>query len=139
VAWIARDLAFIGSKCTAQEVDILEQRPEKVIVLVELMMRKSSLDKMTGIVEFVKVADVRESLARLDDGEVDVQIAVWLLGRGDHLSELVDCRRNLFVRMVVEEITCSFDPFANVRIPEYVNVNSTFPRIYYEKLRQMGK
>lgn len=53
-------------------------------------MGDGGLDQVTGTVKLVRVAQVGEASAWLDDREVDVEVAVRLLGRGDETDYLVD-------------------------------------------------
>ena len=51
-------------------------------------MGDGGLDQVPGAIQFVPVAQVGPALLRLDDGEVDVEVAVRLLGGGDQVDHL---------------------------------------------------
>jgi len=58
-------------------------------------------------------SQVGEALAGLDDGIVDIQISVRLLGASYHLNELLDGIVDLIAGVLLQEVTSPLDPFRN--------------------------
>lgn len=68
--------------------------------------------------QFMHVFQVRESLSRLDNGIMDIEITVFHLSSLDHLHQVLDGCVNFVVLLVRQEIACSLYPLGDVRIPE---------------------
>ncbi len=73
---------------------------------------------MAGIVEFVPIAQVGQTLLWLDSGEPAVQVAVRLLRLGEERDHLAQQRVELRVGMGRQAVAGCLDPLGDVGVPE---------------------
>lgn len=66
------------------------------------------------------VAEIRETLARFNNSEMYVQVAVWSLSTSDHLDQFFDCRINSWEILLLQEVASALDPLGYIAIPEEV-------------------
>lgn len=66
------------------------------------------------------VFQIGKSLPRRNNGIMNVQIAIRLLRGSNHFDQILDCGIDRWIVILFQEIARSFDPFADVRIPEQV-------------------
>lgn len=75
---------------------------------------------VTRNLQFVHISQVGKALPRLNHRVMNIQIAIWMLGRANHLHQFLDCRIDLGVEVIRKQVTGTLDPFGHVGIPELV-------------------
>jgi hypothetical protein len=68
----------------------------------------------------MQVFEVCKPLARLHNGEMDVDVSVRLLRFANHIHQLRDCGVNLGILSILKQVASSFDPLGYIRVPEEV-------------------
>ena len=68
----------------------------------------------------MEIFEVCKPLARLHNGEMDVDISVRLLRFADHIHQLRDCGINLGILFILKQIASPFDPLGYIGVPEEV-------------------
>lgn len=70
----------------------------------------------------MQVSQVCKPAFWIDNGEVYVQITIWMLRFPNHVDQLCHGGFNLLVVPCSQVVACSFNPFSNIRVPEQVKV-----------------
>ena len=68
----------------------------------------------------MEVFEVCKPLARLHNGEMDVDISVRLLRFANHIHQLRDCGVNLRILFIFKQVASPFDPLGYIGVPEEV-------------------
>ena len=68
----------------------------------------------------MEVFEVCKPLARLHNGEMDVDISVRLLRFANHIHQLRDCGVNLGILFILKQVASPFDPLGYIGVPEEV-------------------
>ena len=103
-------------------IGVAAQRVEQGALSRGIIMRHRCFDQVTGAVQLVRVAQVRELPLRLHDGEIDIQIAIRLLCRSDQCDYLIQQGIEIWIGVHGKAVTGSLNPLRNIRIPEDVRL-----------------
>lgn len=103
-------VAVASVRGTHLDHDIEELARASIVVV-----RERRLDQVSSIIHLVHAAQVLESPGRVDDREVDVEVSVLLLRRGNHINELLDGSLELVrvrapVAALSKEVAHGLDP-----------------------------
>ena len=113
VAVISAGARSVGTEDGVDQVRVTADDVEQVGLAGRFVVGDTGFDEVPGAVQLVRVAQVGEPLARLDHGEVDVEVAVVLLGAGEQVNRLVDGTSQ--VRVVLAWPGCSWPPRSTSR------------------------
>ncbi len=114
VAGIAGNLAFAGPEHPGKQVGVAANRVQQRPFAGRFGVGDAGLDQVSGAVELMPVAQVREAFVRFNGGEMGVEVAVRLLGRCDQGRDVVEPLFQFRVRVRGQGIACGFHPFGDV-------------------------
>lgn len=137
MSWVSVKFAGLGSEFVRQKVNITIYWVQKKVIFIIKMVNDRSFYKMPSIItdgvsrwqlniagiegsQFVEISQVCKSLSRLNHSEMNVEVAIRLLGASNHLHKVLDCSVDIFLILFRQKIARAFDPFRNVRVPKKV-------------------
>ena len=87
------------------------------------------------IIQLMKISDICKAFSRCYDCEMDIQVAIWLLGRLNHGHEFFHSSVNLCIMFPFQRIAGALDPFSDIRIPEQMAWE--WPHVWFVVVRGM--
>ena len=86
-----------------------------------LKIRHRAFNEVTGIVQFVPVAEIRPFARRNQDREIRIQIAIFLLRAFNRIDQFIGNSFERGVRVRRQTVRDRLQPFSGVRIPKHVH------------------
>lgn len=70
------------------------------------------------IIQLMEISEICKALSRCYNCEMDIQVTVWLLSRSNHFHQFFPSSVNLCIVLPHPKITCTLNPFRNIRVPK---------------------
>ncbi len=120
VAGVAPLLALAVAELLPDVVGVAAKGGKQGVVAGGFLVGEGGLDEVAGAVELVPIAQVGPALLRLDDGEVDVKVAVRLLRPRDQRDYFGQIGRQGRIGVGGKAVGGRLHPLGHVGVPEDV-------------------
>ena len=118
---MSRITSFLSRGGTEHRCDIIRITAHRVKELAgtrRLEMRHRRLDQMSGAVKFMLISEIAPSFFRFDNGEMNIQIPVFLLRSDNQIDQFIQFFFHCGIGMNHQHFRHAFQNFRHIGIPE---------------------